>query len=399
MKKVLFVCYGSGHVRMALPVAAALRKRGLAQVEVLGLTTAAAVVRDAGLPLLQFKDFVESGDEPALARGRELVAGLQSVEDAQESAAYLGLSYADLEAETGTDEAQRRYAQLGRQAFLPVRTLTRILQRTAPDLVVVTNSPRAERAAAIAAGRLGIPCVCIVDLFAIDEVRWIGAVDYARRVCVLNEQVRDFLLAAGRSPEQVVVTGNPAFDALLAPATVERGRQLRQRQGWHGRRVVLWPTQVEPVVHPFDGRPGDPQLPQQVLARLAAWTLAQPDAVLCVRPRAGETPPALPASDRILVTGQDWALPELLHAVDTVATLTSTVGLEGHLCGARLIQVLGSVFEPAMPLARFGIADAAVPVDGLEAALDRWTRAPRRQGGTTAGSAAERVVGVLAEFL
>lgn len=399
MKKVLFVCYGSGHVRMVLPVAAALQERGLAQVQVLGLTTAAAVVRDAGLPLLQFKDFVESGDEPALARGRELVVALPSVEDEQESAAYLGLSYADLEAEVGADEARRRYAQLGRQAFLPVRTLTRILRRTAPDLVVVTNSPRAERAAAIAAGRLGMPCVCMVDLFAIDEVRWIGASDYAQRVCVLNEQVRDFLLAAGRSPDQVVVTGNPAFDALLAPATVERGRELRQRHGWQDRRVVLWPTQVEPAVHPFDGRPGDPALPSRVLARLAAWTLAQPDAVLCVRPRAGEAPPVVPASDRILVTGQDWALPELLHAVDTVVTLTSTVGLEGHLCGASLIQVLGSVFEPAMPLARFGIADAAVPADRLEAALERWTREPRRQAGEQAGSAAQRVVAVLAEFL
>jgi len=107
----------------------------------------------------------------------------------------------------------------------------------------------------------------------------------------------------------------------------------------------------------------------------------------------------LPASDRIVVTGQDWALPELLHAVDTVVTLTSTVGLEGHLCGASLIQVLGSVFEPAMPLARFGIADAAVPADGLEAALERWTRAPRRRGAEQAGSAAQRVVAVLAEFL
>lgn len=399
MKKVLFVCYGSGHVRMVLPVAAALRARGLAHVQVLGLTTAAAPVREAGLPLLQFKDFVEPGDEPALARGRELLAGLQGVEDAQESAAYLGLSYADLEDEAGAAEAQRRYAQLARQAFLPVRTLARILRGTSPDLVVVTNSPRAERAAALAARDLGIPCVCLVDLFAIDEVRWIGAPDYARRVCVLNEQVREFLVAAGRRPDQVVVTGNPAFDALLAPATVERGLALRLRHGWQGRRVVLWPTQVEPAVHPFDGRPGDPRLPQRVLDRLVAWTVAQPDAVLCVRPRAGEAPPPLPAGDRIVVTGQEWGLPELLHAVDTVVTLTSTVGLEGHLCGARLVQVLGSVFEPAMPLARFGIADAAVPLAGLDAALDRWTREPRREGGPQAEGAADRVVGVLAEFL
>lgn len=61
-----------------------------------------------------------------------------------------------------------------------------------------------------------------------------------------------------------------------------------------------------------------------------------------------------------------------------MVTLTSTVGLEGHLTGCRLIQVLGSVFDTAMPLARYGMADAAVPVELIALALDRWIYAPRR---------------------
>jgi hypothetical protein len=139
-------------------------------------------------------------------------------------------------------------------------------------------------------------------------------------------------------------------------------------------------------------------LPAQVLAKLTDWVLREKDAVLCVRPRAGEAAPTLPASDRIVVTGQNWPLAELLHAADLVVTLTSTVGLEGHLCGARLIQVQGSVFESAMPLARFGIADAAVPLAGLEPALDHWSRQPRRPV-QARGSATARVVEVLAPFL
>ncbi|HXD40553.1 MAG TPA: hypothetical protein VN649_08315, partial [Ramlibacter sp.] len=220
-----------------------------------------------------------------------------------------------------------------------------------------------------------------------------------QRVCVLNDGVREFLLAAGRAPDQVVVTGNPAFDALRDPSNAQQGLALRRRQGWDGRRVVLWPSQSEPAIHPFDGTPGDPQLPDRVLARLAGWAARHSDAVLCVRPRAGEPVPALPANDRIVVTGQEWPLPPLLHAVDTVVTLTSTVGLEGHLCGARLIQVLGSVFEPAMPLARFGVADAAVPLEGLEPALDRWTRESRRLVTELAQPATPLVVEVLGEFL
>lgn len=399
MKKVLFVCYGSGHVRMVVPVAQALRDAGLAQVQVLGLTTAAPVVRGAGLPLAQFKDFIEPGDEDALAQGRELAAAIGPLDDPAESEAYLGLCHAELEAEVGPDEARRRYARLARQAFLPVRTLERILRRLQPDLVVVTNSPRAERAAVIAARGLDIPAVCMVDLFAVDEVRWIGAADYAQKVCVLNEGVREFLVAAGRRPEQVVVTGNPAFDALLDPGNARQGRELRRRQGWEGDRVVLWPSQAEPAIHPFDGTPGDPALPGRVLEQLGQWVARNQDAVLCIRPRAGEPGPVLPAGGRVVVTGQDWALPPLLHAVDAVVTLTSTVGLEGHLCGARLVQVLGSVFEPAMPLARFGVADAAVPLEALHPALDRWTREPRRATGQAAEAATPRVLRVLAEFL
>ena len=396
MKKVLFACYGSGHVRMLLPLAQALRER--AQVQVLGLTTAAGDVRQAGLPLLQFKDFVEAGDAAALARGRELTATLTNVVDPEETAAYLGLSYADLEAEVGASEAAERYARDGRQAFLPRRTLKRILQRVQPDLLVATNSPRAERAAIEAARELGIPAVCVVDLFAVDEVRWIGQAGYADRVCVLNEAVRDFLVAAGRQPSEVVTTGNPAFDALQAPRIQVQGEGLRRQHGWQGKRVLLWPAQVEPALHPFDGTAGDPTLPDRALQALVDWTLAQPDAVLCVRARSGQSLPPLPAHERIVLTGQDWPLPPLLHAVDLVVTLTSTVGLEGHLAGARLVQVLGSVFDAAMPLARFGIADAAVPLQDLPAALAHFSRAGRRatQG---EGGATERVLAVLHGFL
>lgn len=394
MKKVLFVCYGSGHVRALLPAARALQATGRAAVQVLGLTTAASEVRAAGLPLLQFRDFVGPGDADALAQGRKLMADLGEVVDAEETAAYLGLSHADLVAEVGPVEAASRYARLGRQAFLPRRTLQRILQRVAPDVVVATNAPRAERAAIEAAGTLGIPSLCLVDLFAIDEIRWIGQPGYATRVCVLNAQVRDFVLAAGRRPDEVVVTGNPAFDRLTHEEVAREGAQLRRVRGWEASRVLLWPAQVEPAVHPFSGVPGDPSLPDRVLRRLAAWTLAQDDAVLCVRMRPGQESADLPAHPRIVRTGQDWPLAPLLHAVDLVVTLTSTVGLEGHLAGTRVVQVVGSIFEEAMPMARFGVADAAVPLDALEGALAHWSRAGRRATKADAG-ATGRVLSVI----
>lgn len=378
MKTVLFVAYGSGHIKMVVPVAQALATSGCAHPVVLALTTAAPVARAAGLDVVQFKDFVGPGDEVALGYGRSLMARLESpVADTDETVAYLGLSFFDLVQSMGARHAEADYRRRGRQAFLPVPTLKRILQRVRPDLVVATNSPRAERAAIVASRQLELPSVCMVDLFAIDEVQWIGAPDYADRVCVLNESVRQFLIQAGRQAAQVVVTGNPGFDVLQSPSVRDRGGELRRSCGWTDKKVILWPNQVEPTVHPFDGRPGHPDLPARVLAELLGWVRSREDVVLCIRARAGEGPADVPIDPRIVLAGQDWPLGPLLHAVDLVVTLNSTVGLEGRLAGCRLIQVLGSVFDHAMPLARFGIADEAVSLNGVRSALDRWIGASR----------------------
>jgi hypothetical protein len=399
MKKVFFVSYGGGHIRMVVPVAEALRATGRYEPVVLALTTAAPVAREAGLATLQIKDFVTPQDELALAQGRRLLAGLSGVvQDPAESAAYLGLSYADLVEAHGAEQAQALYARLGRQAFLPQCMLERILRRVAPDLVVVTNSPRAERAAVLAARSLGIPSVCLVDLFALDEVQWIGSPDYADRVCVLNEAVRDFLLHAGRAPGQIVVTGNPAFDALFDPLVQREGRELREARGWRDKHVVLWASQVEPAIHPFNGQPGNPRLPAQVLEALVRWALARSDVVLCLRARPGETIVGVPNDPRVCLTGQDWRLPPLLHATDMVVTLNSTVGLEGHLVGARLIQVLGSVFDSAMPLKAYGISDESVPLPELQATLDRCVGLTRREVQAHVPAAAQ-VVAVIRELL
>jgi hypothetical protein len=399
MKQVLFVAYGSGHIKMLVPVAQALQASGLAHPVVLALTTAAPVARAAGLDVRQFKDFVGPQDADALQQGRRLSADLGTpLPDPEESAAYLGLSHADLVAAVGAVQAEAAYRRLGRQAFFPVPTLLRILDRLRPDLVVATSAPRAERAAIVAARARGIPAVCVVDLFARHEVQWVGAPDHADRVCVLNSAVREVLIAAGRAPHQVVVTGNPGFDALNTAQAVAAGRALRLGQGWADRTVLLWPTQVEPAVHPFTGRAGDAALPGRVLQQLVQWTLGHDKAVLCVRPRAGEASPALPKHPRIVLTGQAVPLPALLHATDLVVTLTSTVGLEGHLAGCRVLQVSGSVAEDAMPLHRHGIADAATDEAGLGAALDHWTQQPRR-GAQALSPATDRVLAEITAFL
>ena len=371
MKKVLFVAYGGGHVRMLLPVARSLRDQGRAEPVFLGLTTARAEVEAAGFACLGFLDFVRPEDHGALAQGRALAATLaQHAVSFEESAAYLGLSYADLVRDHGAQEAGRRYAREGRQAFLPAHVLQRVLAQLRPDLVVTTSAPRAERAAVLAARALGIPCACLVDLFAAYEIEWLRAPAYADVVCVLNEALRERLLAAGRRPQEVVVTGNPAFYPLLDPALHARGAALRRARGWAGRSVWLWASQVEPASHPCNPGRGDPRLPARIAAQLQAIAASRPDMELVIRPHPSEA-----ADYRIALGPRQWLSPreenlhELLAACDGVVVLTSTVAIEARMAGCRVVQVLGSLYSPDAPYLACGIADAAVPVAGLADAI------------------------------
>jgi len=227
-----------------------------------------------------------------------------------------------------------------------------------PDLLVHELAARGTCGRARRAQGSAFPAACIVDLFAIDEVRWIGQPGYADRICVLNEKVRQFLLQAGPPAARSGRHRQPARSMPCMTVLQSRRAAACAANGWDDRRVSSWPAGRAGAAS-FRRPPGDPSLPHRVLDSLADWTLRQDDAVLCVRARAGQALPHLPVSDRIVATGQDWPAAPLLHAVDTVVTLTSTVGWKAA-GRARLVQVLGSVFDDAMPLERFGLADAAV---------------------------------------
>lgn len=405
-KTVLFVTYGGGHAQMVLPVVQWLVTHTDVRPQVLALTTGAAVFTQAGLPVLGFRDFLRDGDSAALAWGEKLIDGNSHPLIArEESVAYLGLSYVDLEARLGVEEAAEAYVRFGRQAFRPVGTLQRIIRCLQPALVVATSSPRGERAAIEAARLEGVSAVCLVDLFAVDEIAWVGQTGYADRVCVLNQAVADRFLAAGRQPEEIVVTGNPAFDELQAPEWIKKGQTLRAAQGWEGLQVVLWASQPEPAEHlSVPGRRGDPTLPGRILVALERWATGGPGRVLVVRPHPSEAVPATSSHSAIVTGGRDFELRSLLQACDGVVTMNSTVGLQAHLAGKEVIQVLGSMFDDSVPLAKFGMAEACADPQDLPAQLARWLSASRPAAApgvdsVTDASATQAVAGVILGLL
>lgn len=392
----LFVAYGGGHVKALLPVALQAQAQGVARVVFLALTTAAAVVREAGLPVIGFADLLQPTDTQALQHGQRLVQTLE-VQAAQreESVAYLGLSYAELEAEVGPQEAAARYARYGRQAFLPVRVLERAIRRWQPACVLATNSPRAERAALLAARHLGVPSLCLLDLFGLWEREWLVRPDYADALCVLNPQVAQSLIGAGRPADHLHVTGNPAFDGLHDPAVIAQGETLRREVGWSAQRVLLYASSPEPEqVTGIEGQ-GDPAWPRRIETQLIEAVQADPTLALWVRRHPSEAPAddvrAL-AHPRIRVA--QGPLHPYLHACDEVVVTVSTVGVEANLAGRDVTQVRGSILDGLSPYLSMGIAQRELPLHEIATHLPQPARVADHVAGEAPTQAAARVLTV-----
>ncbi|MBL8371790.1 MAG: hypothetical protein JNK28_10405 [Burkholderiaceae bacterium] len=373
---------------MVIPVAQECIRRGLAEVEVLALTSAAATARAAGLKVRQFRDFVRGDDAPALRWGEELARTMESggSVEPEETRAYLGLSFADMVSDVGEEEAWRRYRAYGRHQFFPVRTMERILAQVEPSLVVITNSPRAERAAGVAARRLGVPALCINSMFAIDEIAWLSESGFCSRLCVLNEEVRRRFIDAGRRAEEVVVTGNPSFDALVQPRFRATGETLRLQFPSGTREIVLWASQPEYRSHPTaPGLVGDPLLPAYILTEMLTWADAAPGRHLIIRPHPNESIDDPSRANATLLTTRDCDIAVALNACDVVATMTSTVALQAHALGLPVVQVRGSIFDHSMPLAAMGIAAECRVSEVLPTLESVFARRSQAQAGDRIG--------------
>lgn len=392
----LFVSYGGGHVNALLPVARRVRDLGLAQPVYLALTTAAPVVRQAGIEVLGFRDLLRPGDVRAREHGERMAAQLQvAAADHEESVAYLGLSYADLEDRLGAEPAAQAYAQFGRQAFLPLSVMDRVFDRVQPALVVATNSPRAEEAALFTARRRGVPSACLLDLFGQHERERLARADFADALCVLNGPVRDAFVAAGRPAEQVHVTGNPAFDTVNDPAMREQGRALRHDAGWDGLHVMLYASSPEPVHIPDIAGTGDPALPRQLERALVEAVDRDPGLALWIRRHPSEPAMEDPGHPRIRVSTQAMPLHACLHASDEVFVTVSTVGVEAALAGKSVTQLRGSILDHLSPYVSMGIAQRELWLADIPRALQ--VRPAAVAAPLAPGAATQRVVDVLCQ--
>lgn len=342
IRRILFAAYGGGHIGMLLPVLDALRDRTDIDCKVLALTTAARAVSDAAYEPLGFHDFIEQGDGPALEIGRRLAAELggNQIIPLDHTIAYMGLSYRDMIDRHGEVEAARLYAEKGRWYFHPYPTISRILKRIVPDLIVTTNAPRAERALVEAASDQGIPALCLGDLFLDFEWEWCALPGFGDYIGVMSQSVRQHLIEKGRPAEEIVVTGNPAFDCISDTEVIEAGAAIRAAAGWDENPVIMW---AMPAIPPGDKRiaPVGP-----TLAAMKALSERRPDLRFILRPHPNVTENLEGFTDQFRISHRFENVHSVIHASDLVVTEFSTVGLEGALAGKPVISIASKNIIP-----------------------------------------------------
>lgn len=402
-KKIVLVAYGGGHINMLIPIIKRLQEHPHINLVVLGLTTAGSVLEQQEIPYIGFKDLLNPDDQKAIEWGQKLAgpANANAIVPYEESVAYLGLSYRDLELRYDVEKAADLYrTKGGRQVFYPLSVMERFLGEEQPDLVIATNSPRAERAAITVAGHLGIPVICLVDLFAMQEVQWLGQTGYANKVCVLSDFVKQRLIKAGRNSDEIVVTGNPIFDRL----SEYQGKSdyFRKKKDW-GKdvKVILWASQPEPEKHPFADKNGNPKLPREIDEKLLDILTRHPDWYLVIRPHPSESLSYKDLPQNTVISQSSESLYELLVAVDVVITMSSTVGLEAVLLEKPLVSLDLSIFTADAPYSKMGIAKGVDNLDRLEETLEAVLAGSWRCSATLPGigDSTDKVLSVIAEYV
>lgn len=364
--RILFACYGGGHVQSLIPVIRALAGRRDVELSVIGFTTAFAALRSAGIDALGYRALLEDGDDPWLEQASRYVERpLHPDVSEADSLAYYAIGLRDLHIEHGGAAAAELYAREGRKCFLPLHAMRRYLSRNPADLVVTTTSPRSELALLRAARGLGIETLAVSDLFLQNESSYICAPGYARNVTVMAEAVGRYLLAEGFSEGSIHVTGSPAFDALFDPTLQVRAASFRQSIGLApDQRLLLWAcpsASISMIGKPFVA-------PDRMIAFLERYCATSADVAYLVRQHPNK--PVVPAS-AALGHGQfcpaGIPIEVCLHAADQVILETSTVGLQAALLGKPVVTV-GAAGYP--PYAEYGLAQDVPSLDEAGAALD-----------------------------
>ena len=218
VKKILFVTYGGGHVNLVYPIIKALKNYKNIEVSIIALTTAIKYFKDRGdieykTLSYYFNCFDKETKNNVYKYGFKLADKFHNPDvgfDYQESVMYYGFSMNDLVHDYGEEKAFELFKEKGRPAFLPRKTMKKILDIEQPDLVITSVPFRMAKAAVIEAQLRNIKTIFIQDYYIIIESEeWVS--DY---YFVLKESIKDYLIKQKNiDSKKIFVTGSPVFDS------------------------------------------------------------------------------------------------------------------------------------------------------------------------------------------
>ena len=345
------VCYGGGHVKVIEPVYRALCEKY--HVTVFALTNARHYLAQKNIPFLSFLNFEYLMDARAELLAEDALKSMfVKQEDKDESFAYMGLNLRQLEQDYGVVEANAMFKNYGRSCFFPTIVINELFDCVRPDLVVTTNSPRAERAALFIAKERGIPSICIADnLWLRGGILEVAKGNLASKICVLNRAMKKQLFEeSGYNPSDIVVTGTPIFDQVKVLK-----EQWTALASTRTKKVILLADCELPASSPnYPGVLADPNFGSEVRATLDEFAQRENVSVI-FRPHPSQTS-RYANYPNVEVSESREDLHKLLLGVDVVVTAISTVGLEAACMGLSVISLEGTVYRAAGSYAKLGIA-------------------------------------------
>ena len=357
-QKALLACYGGGHVNMILPVYFELMKRGY-EVVIIGFTAAQEKLSKIGVKFLSVKDFVETEDAYAIQQGYSLTKAMElnNTIGEYESAAYMGISYTELEQKFGSLSAAEKYEKYGRQCFLPINFAHRILNKVKPDFLVTTNSPRMEKALILAARSRMLPNFCIVDFGDDEEIEdRLAKRRYGDKVFVSFSKIKDKLINAGRIEREIIVSGNPAFDYLKKLNVSQIRNDVRERLGLKEKKVILWCKSVMKSLKLAE---------KQIECSLADLQKRFPEIVVMSREHPNKNASNSKNFSDVFTEATEYELSEILPATDILVTINSSVGIEASILNKKVLQVLLYEFAEKMSFVELGIGEEVYDLETL----------------------------------
>lgn len=405
-KKVLLVCYGAGHSNIMAPVFNRLQADGFVHPVVLALSIAKNHFKSHNVPFRTLSDYKNLIMDADAEQYGELLADRWHVEASgltrTESVIYLGASMRDLVKDVGEPEAYSKIERLGRQCFLPVETMSRVIDCENPDFIMTTNSPRMERASVLVGNERGIPTLSIHDDLGFMRRDYVLSAD---RIAVMSEITKENLLDQGHRAGRIVVTGHPAFDPVKEELhNFDRAEIIRKLNLPEAPRYLLLATSHVGVRGHV----------MNICPLVCEFVDRSEEFHLIIKPHPGEDADAYRhyAESRrrppTVITGVN--IRELLAVSELLMTFKSTTMIESVLMGKPVVSVNLTGGPDPFPYVQWGLGVEAKDEEGLKTATrealnnegfrKRFEAARQRYFGSVLdGGATERVTSEIYDLL